>query len=426
MTAQLPPSRQRLINAALELFASQGVTETTTRQIAEVAGVNEVTLFRQFGNKHGLLLAVMEEATVLSSLAQAWAQQANPVSSLEQALKDYADSRLEALEAIPELVRSLVGEAGQYPTANRQALGHQISQANRFVAQYLEMVIRQGQLQTRLPAEKIASLLNSLLLGYAVLDLTSEFHQLWRDRHDFLDSLIELFLHGAVAEGFPVLETRQSLKPAGPTDGVGYLPASVVHALLQQAKKLGGQVYALMYVLFAAGLTPGEIVILDRVHHHSEACAPPGGGRHQHLLQIPEGAIRQVPINQWILGKRYGSYTNNPLTQWLKSRKDQETALFINEQGQRISESDLQRYWQTCTQGLVAPTGEPPTLEQARQTWCVEMLVKGVKPEALSLLSGLTLAELEPYMQRANEKLALEQARLLDQKPGKAATAPPD
>lgn len=416
MTAPRLTSRQRLINAALELFASQGVTETTTRQIAEVAGVNEVTLFRQFGNKHGLLLAVLEEATVLSSLAQAWAQQAKPVSSLEQALKDYAASRLEALEAIPELVRSLVGEAGQYPTANRQALGHQITQANRFVAQYLEAVIRQGQLQTRLPAEKIASLLNSLLLGYAVLELTSEFHQLWQDRHDFLESLIELFLHGAVAQA-PGLAASQSPHSA-PAHPVADLPAALVHTLLQQAKKLGGRQYACIYVLFAAGLTPSEMVMLDRTHHYSN--------HHQHLLQIPEGAMRQVPVNQWILGKRYGSYTNNPLTQWLKSRKDQETALFLNEQGQRISEADLQRYWQGCTQGLLTVTGEPPTLEQARQTWCVEMLVKGVKPEALSLLSDFNLEELEPYMRRAHEKLALEQARHFDQKPGRAATTSSD
>jgi AcrR family transcriptional regulator len=50
-------TRQRLINAALELFSSQGVTETTTRQIAELAQVNEVTLFRQFGNKQGIALS---------------------------------------------------------------------------------------------------------------------------------------------------------------------------------------------------------------------------------------------------------------------------------------------------------------------------------------------------------------------------------
>ncbi|HEY9882666.1 MAG TPA: helix-turn-helix domain-containing protein, partial [Thermosynechococcaceae cyanobacterium] len=64
MPAQRNPTRQRLIHAALELFAVQGVTDTTTRQIAELAEVNEVTLFRHFGNKHGLLLAVIEDAGV--------------------------------------------------------------------------------------------------------------------------------------------------------------------------------------------------------------------------------------------------------------------------------------------------------------------------------------------------------------------------
>ena len=48
-----PPTRDRLIQAALSLFVSQGIAETTTKEIAEQAEVNEVTLFRHFGNKYG-------------------------------------------------------------------------------------------------------------------------------------------------------------------------------------------------------------------------------------------------------------------------------------------------------------------------------------------------------------------------------------
>lgn len=418
MTPQRLSSRQRLIKAALELFASQGVTETTTRQIAEVAGVNEVTLFRQFGNKHGLLLAVLEEAAVLSNLAKAWAQQVRPVTSLEQALIDYADSRLEALATIPEFVRSLVGEAGQYPAANRQALGSEITQANHFVAQYLESVIRQGQLQTRLPAEKIASLLNSLLLGYGVLEMTSEFHQLWQDRRDFLESLIDLFLHGAVSQDSPAIDSLRHCQPAAVSSTVADLPASLVHALLQQAKQLGLRDYALMYVLFAAGLSPQEVANLERGDHLST--------RHQHLLQISQGSVRQVPVNQWISGKRYGSHTHNPLTRWLKSRKDPQPALFLNDQGQPITVPEIRSVWRQCSDGLLTAAGIPPAIEQAQQTWRVEMLVKGLKLEELSLLAGIGCKELQPYADRAQEKLALEQAILLDQKQGKPSTPNPD
>lgn len=48
----------RIITAAAELFAERGYAGTTTRAIAERAGVNEVTLFRRFENKQGVLRAL--------------------------------------------------------------------------------------------------------------------------------------------------------------------------------------------------------------------------------------------------------------------------------------------------------------------------------------------------------------------------------
>ena len=419
MTAKRPPTRQRLIDAALELFSSQGVTETTTRQIAELAGVNEVTLFRQFGNKHGLLLAVIKETAVFTSLAKSLVQQAPPNGSLEQALRDYADSRLEALEAIPEFVRSFVGEAGQYPAENRQAIGREFTQANRFVAQYLETAIHRGQLHTLLPAEKISSLLNSLLLGYAVLEFTSEFHQLWDDRQDFLENLVKLFLHGAVAQvsdSAPNAMAPLTSAPIPPM--VADLPPHMVHAILRKAKKLDLQAYALIYVLFGAGLSPREITWLEQSHHISN--------RHQHLLQITQGAVRQAPINQWIADKRYGSYTNNPLKQWLKSRKDNQSALFLNAAEQPMSEDDIHLCWQDCTEDLITPEGSPLAIEQTQHTWRVDMLVRGIRLEDLSLLTGLTIVELQPYAHRAKERLALEAAIRLDHKQGKGSASVAD
>jgi len=50
----------RLISAALEMFSRRGLA-ATTREIADEAGVNEVTLFRLFENKDRLLRAVVSE-----------------------------------------------------------------------------------------------------------------------------------------------------------------------------------------------------------------------------------------------------------------------------------------------------------------------------------------------------------------------------
>jgi hypothetical protein len=59
---------------------------------------------------------------------------------------------------------------------------------------------------------------------------------------------------------------------------------------------------------------------------------------------------------------------------------------------------------------------QPLSIEQARQTWCVEMLMKGINLEDLSILSGLDLRQLELYARRAGEKAALERAVRLDRK----------
>jgi AcrR family transcriptional regulator len=63
-----PPSeaqtRDRILQAARRLFASQGFDGTTTRELAEKAGVAEGTLFRHFSNKKAILVEVATEGWV--------------------------------------------------------------------------------------------------------------------------------------------------------------------------------------------------------------------------------------------------------------------------------------------------------------------------------------------------------------------------
>ncbi|HBE18778.1 MAG TPA: TetR family transcriptional regulator [Cyanobacteria bacterium UBA11149] len=408
MPSSTSVTRSRLLQAALDLFTSQGVTETTTRQIAELAHVNEVTLFRHFRSKQGLLLAVIEYSGVFTRLGESLKERVDYTINVEQALKNYGRDRLEALAEIPELLRSVVGESGKYSMENRQALGRGIDRANQDVAEYLATAIRRDRKQLRLPPQKLASLLNSMLFGYCAIELTSEFHHLWHDREDFLESLLELFLQGAVSgEAVPVASFPPNLKPATQQEKkVADLPASLVHSILAQAKKQSLRNYALAYVLFASGLSPDEIIALERSHQISN--------RQQHLLQVYRGGVRQVPVNQWIMGKRYGSYTRNPLNQWLKSRRDFQPNLFINDWDNPISEAEIEAVWQEFTSELFNPDGKPLLIEQGRDTWCVEMLMRGINITELSIITGWDRLNLQKYLLRSREKAALEKAISLD------------
>ncbi|MGQ9582632.1 MAG: TetR/AcrR family transcriptional regulator [Thermoplasmatota archaeon] len=65
--ARASKTRAKILDAALREFAAKGYAATTTRRIAERAGVNEVTIFRHFGSKRGLFLALVRRWTDLRS-----------------------------------------------------------------------------------------------------------------------------------------------------------------------------------------------------------------------------------------------------------------------------------------------------------------------------------------------------------------------
>jgi AcrR family transcriptional regulator len=53
-------TEERIVRAFLKLAAERGIDRTTTREVAEVAGVNEVTVFRRFGDKQRLARAAIQ------------------------------------------------------------------------------------------------------------------------------------------------------------------------------------------------------------------------------------------------------------------------------------------------------------------------------------------------------------------------------
>ncbi|KIF03836.1 TetR family transcriptional regulator [Streptomyces sp. RSD-27] len=62
------PPREELLRAAAELFTVRGYAATTTRAVAERAGMRQATMYHYFGGKEELLAELLE-STVAPSLA---------------------------------------------------------------------------------------------------------------------------------------------------------------------------------------------------------------------------------------------------------------------------------------------------------------------------------------------------------------------
>ena len=413
------PTRQRIVNTALELFASKGITETTTRQIADFAQVNEVTLFRHFGNKHGLLLAVLQECLqkylVLAEVGESLmvSDVSNP-SDLRKFLKYYIHSSLRALESVPELVRSLIGEAGQYPIESRQALAQGINQVNQTIAAAMHDVLANSRLQYSLPPIKLANLLNTCILGYAVITLTSDVRTIWSDRDEFISTLVDIFVFEA--------------SPSAQAQTISDISAETVREIILQAKKAGVKDYAIAYLLFGAGITVSDVTRLHLKDYQQQD--------NHGILSAKDASdnVRSVPLNQKILGHRYGSANNNPLSAYLKIRKkdlqddlkselksnfkvlknDYTDAMFISGDRKALSLEEIEQLWEQWTQPYRNLDGSSITIDQARHTWCIEMLGRGIDVDSFCIISGIKAKDLQAYQTRLNEKLAIDKAIAFD------------
>lgn len=84
--------RQLLLDAARELFSAQGYTKTTTRHIADRAGVQEMALFRAFGTKAALFQEAVFEpfGSYIRDYATSWMGLDQPHSA-EEVTKEFME-----------------------------------------------------------------------------------------------------------------------------------------------------------------------------------------------------------------------------------------------------------------------------------------------------------------------------------------------
>jgi AcrR family transcriptional regulator len=56
-------TREKILQAAIDLMSLKGYSATTTKEIAQLAGVSEMTLFRKYNNKQEILDCLIEKYT---------------------------------------------------------------------------------------------------------------------------------------------------------------------------------------------------------------------------------------------------------------------------------------------------------------------------------------------------------------------------
>jgi AcrR family transcriptional regulator len=130
-----PNAPQRLVLAALDLFAEQGYDNTTVTQIANRAGLTKTTFFRHFSDKREVLFAGQEvHSRLLADGVAAAPDSATPLEAVAAALdaltasftaeqREFGPRLLTVIASNPELLERATFKRAALTAALTSALG---------------------------------------------------------------------------------------------------------------------------------------------------------------------------------------------------------------------------------------------------------------------------------------------------------------
>ena len=160
--------RTRILEATIRVFGETGYRGATTRRIAQVADVNEVTLFRHFGSKEELLKSALLYIDTQEDPAPLPENPVNP----ERELTDWARAQHDHLTRLGPVIRTCMGESEEHPEMAQCAQLRPARVTDELQA-YLNTLSRRGMAEKNLDVGSATVLLMGALfhdaLGRAVM-----------------------------------------------------------------------------------------------------------------------------------------------------------------------------------------------------------------------------------------------------------------
>lgn len=187
-------TREALLDVTARLYAELGWRGTTTRKIAEAAGVNEVTLFRQFGSKQSLL----REAIGLASLEHGSSGLPEVPDDLNAELRAWGSAQHDSISQMRGIIRSCLAEFEEHPELAPRACGGG-AVAFTDLTRYLKLGRERGMIGSDGPIEAAAiMLINAIFMDAMTRDVMPGAHPYSPDKT--IELFVDLVLRGLAAK----------------------------------------------------------------------------------------------------------------------------------------------------------------------------------------------------------------------------------
>jgi AcrR family transcriptional regulator len=190
----LDETRERILQAAAQVFARDGYARATTRTLAAAAGVNEVTLFRHFGNKQNLFAAVVDRYAAPAVTA---ALEAQLTGDFYQDLLIMGRQVMQLMLERGEAVRLMLCEAEHFPEV-RETMAQNPRRLREALSTYLQQQMQCGQVR-ELHAEAAAQAFWGMFFAYSIsLGLLSESVKPELTTEELVELFVDIFVRGTI------------------------------------------------------------------------------------------------------------------------------------------------------------------------------------------------------------------------------------
>lgn len=149
----------KIFNAAIDVMMTRGYEGATTRDIAILAGVNEVTLFRRYGTKAGLFAAAID-----NQLANTPLEKLSYSGDLEADMLAIVKAYIETNEKHGDIVLFILLELPRNPEL-RHAFNTPLNNIQH-IAKIIQKHQQQGWLKKESPMVTLSALIGPIMINH--------------------------------------------------------------------------------------------------------------------------------------------------------------------------------------------------------------------------------------------------------------------
>jgi len=187
-------TRQKLLEATLKLISEKGYLGATTREIARLAGVTELTLFRHFGTKERLFEELLSSYTFLPRLKELLPELDG--LSYKDALTLTATRFLLTLRERKSMIKIMHSEITIYPDQIRRIYTSFIEEIRATLATYFVSVQKKGMLKKVSPNTAARTFLGMLFSYFRSEEIIRENGMTKKKMDRHVKELVEIFMFG--------------------------------------------------------------------------------------------------------------------------------------------------------------------------------------------------------------------------------------